>query len=440
MAIKTTQTYLSVSQKFTLAFLFSLLWLGASTWFSYPWLLDLSRIIGFPLATFVILFLAIIPGFINSFVAAALLFDKRPKAFPLSNAPDITVLLPVYNDGDVVESTIESLLKQVYPGKISIFLINDGSTDRTALILQAIAKDHPGIVFIHLKKNIGKARALNEGLKQCKTELVISVDADCWVKADAVKNLVARYLSDPKNTKAVAGTILIRNSRENWITRAQEWDYFLGIASIKRVQSLFQGTLVAQGAFSLYDRAVLNQMGGWPNTVGEDIVLTWNFLNQGYRVGYAEDACVFTNCPNTLGQFVRQRQRWSRGLIEAFKVNPSLLFKPRLTAMFIWWNLFFPLIDTAYTLGFIPGLILAAFGKYWIVGPMTLALLPPGLLLNQIMFHAEKEMFDKNNLRIRHNIFGFILYVIAYGIVLQPACVWGYISEIFKLKKHWGTK
>ena len=440
MAIKITQNYLSVSQKFTLAFIFSLLWLGTSAWISYPWLLDLSKIIGFSLATFFVLFLALIPGFINSFVAVALLFDNRPKALPILNSPDISVLLPVYNDDDVVESTIESLLKQEYPGKIFIFLINDGSTDRTALILQTIAKDQSDIEFIHLKKNIGKARALNEGLKRCKTDLVISVDADCWVKADAVKNLVARYLSDPKNTKAVAGTILIRNSRENWITRAQEWDYFLGIASIKRIQSLFQGTLVAQGAFSLYDRAALNQMGGWPNTVGEDIVLTWNFLNQGYRVGYAEDACVFTNCPNTLGQFVRQRQRWSRGLIEAFKANPSLLFKPRLTAIFIWWNLFFPLIDSAYTLGFIPGLILAAFGKYWIVGPMTLALLPPGLLLNQIMFHAEKEMFDKNNLRVRHNIFGLIFYVMAYGIVLQPACVWGYISEIFKLKKHWGTK
>jgi biofilm PGA synthesis N-glycosyltransferase PgaC len=435
-----TRAYLSVSEKFTLAFLFALLWLGASVWFSYPWLLDLSKIIGLPLASFFILSLAIIPGFINSFVAAALLFDKRPKAFPLSHAPDITILLPVYNDGDVVESTIKSLLKQDYPGKFFIILINDGSTDRTAHILQKMAEAYSDIEFINLEENIGKARALNTGLKKSRTDLVISVDADCWVKEDAVKNLVARYLSDPKGTKAVAGTILIRNSRENWITRAQEWDYFLGIASIKRIQSLFQGTLVAQGAFSLYDREVLNQIGGWPNTVGEDIVLTWKLLNKGYRIGYAEDACVFTNCPNTLAQFVRQRQRWSRGLIEAFIANPGLLFKPRLTLMFIWWNFFFPLIDTAYTLGFIPGLVLAAFGKYWIIGPMTLALIPPGLLINQIMFHAEKEMFDKSNLRIRNNIFGFIFYVIAYGIVLQPACVWGYISELFKLKKHWGTK
>jgi biofilm PGA synthesis N-glycosyltransferase PgaC len=242
------------------------------------------------------------------------------------------------------------------------------------------------------------------------------------------------------NTKAVAGSILVRNSRENWITRAQEWDYFLGIASIKRIQSLFQGTLVAQGAFSLYERAALMKVGGWPNTVGEDIVLTWKFLSAGYRIGHAENACVFTNAPNTLRQFIKQRQRWSRGLIEAFKDEPHLLYKPRLTLLFIWWNFLFPFIDIAYTFGFIPGLILALFGKFWLVGPMTLALIPPGLLLNQVMFSRERDIFDQSNLHIRKNVFGFLFYMVAYGIVLQPACVWGYFSEVFRFKKQWGTK
>lgn len=434
------RAYISVSKKFTFALLFSSLWAGVSIWLSYPWFLDLSKIIGGVVASFFILFLAIIPGFINSFIAVALLFDKRPKAKELSSAPDISILLPVYNDGSLVESTVESLLQQNYSGSMSIILINDGSTDKTAEILDSLEKSHKQIKFINLKKNIGKAGALNEGLKYCTTDIIITVDADCWVKSDGIKNLVTRYLSDPSNTKAVAGVILIKNSRENWITKAQEWDYFLGIAAVKRIQSLFQGTLVAQGAFSLYDRSALIKVGGWPHTVGEDIVLSWKLLDQGYRLGYAEDACVFTNCPNTLAQFLRQRQRWSRGLIEAFKANPGLLIKPRLTIMFIWWNLLFPFIDTAYTLGFIPGLILALFGKFWIVGPMTLALIPPSLLLNQIMFHAEEVMFRKENLKIRKNIFGFIFYMISYGIVLQPACVWGYISEIFKFKKHWGTK
>ena len=85
-------------------------------------------------------------------------------------------------------------------------------------------------------------------------------------------------MQDPRATRAVAGTVVVRNSRTSWINKAQEWDYSHGIPAIKRVQSLFQGTLVAQGAFSLYDRALLRHRKGWPDCVGEDIVLTWAIL------------------------------------------------------------------------------------------------------------------------------------------------------------------
>jgi cellulose synthase/poly-beta-1,6-N-acetylglucosamine synthase-like glycosyltransferase len=71
-----------------------------------------------------------------------------------------------------------------------------------------------------------------------------------------------------ERTVAVAGAVLVRNSRENLLTRAQEWDYFLGIASVKRGQALLQGTLVAQGAFSVYDTTALKLVGGWPNRRG----------------------------------------------------------------------------------------------------------------------------------------------------------------------------
>jgi biofilm PGA synthesis N-glycosyltransferase PgaC len=238
----------------------------------------------------------------------------------------------------------------------------------------------------------------------------------------------------------VAGAILIRNSRDNWLTKAQEWDYFLGIAAIKRIQSLFQGTLVAQGAFSLYDRSTLIEVGGWPHTVGEDIVLTWKILRAGYRVGHAENAIALTRCPDNLTQFIRQRQRWSRGLIEAFKMTPDLLLQRRMPVFYIWWNTLFPFMDLAYTLGFIPGLVLAMFGHFWIVGPMTLALLPISFLMNSLMYARSKKTFDEVGLKVRRNRLGLLSYALVYSIILQPACVWGYISEILNLRKTWGTK
>lgn len=423
-----------------IALLSSLSWMGLSIWLSLPWYHDLGAHIGEILAYFLITMIAIIPGFMNAFVFVSLLLDRRPSVIADQRYLPVTVLMAAYNEVDSIEATLMSLIRQEYPEKIKIIVISDGSIDGTVDKVRSIIANNSNVELIYLQRNGGKAAALNHGLNYATTDVVITIDADGYVLKDGIRNLVGRYLSDPTNTKAVAGEILIRNSRENWITKAQEWDYFLGIASVKRIQSLFQGTLVAQGAFSLYDRKTLLELGGWPEMVGEDIVLTWKMLSRGYRVGHAENAIVFTDCPNTLKKFVRQRRRWSRGLIEAFKENPLLLFKPRLTTLYIWWNTMFPLMDIAYAFGFIPGLILACFGVYWIVGPMTLFLLPMAALLNWLMYTRGKKMFESEHLHIRANWFGFVFYVFAYGLILQPACVYGYFSEIFNLKKSWGTK
>ncbi len=433
-------TYVSVKTKYVICLVLAIIWMAFSIWLSIPWYQDLSKEIGWVLAIFFISFIAIVPGFMNAFVISSLLLDKRPEILKEQQYPAITILIAAYNEANDIATTLQSIFKQDYPEIVHIIVINDGSQDRTADTIRGLMANHPNVKLIDLEKNIGKSGALNQGLKECTTDILITVDADSYLWKDALRNLVGRYLSDPANTKAVAGEVLIRNSRENWITKAQEWDYFLGIASVKRIQSLFQGTLVAQGAFSLYDRKAVEELGGWPNKIGEDIVLTWKILLAGYRVGHAENAIAFTNCPNTVMGFINQRRRWSRGLIESFKENGSLLFKSRLTVIYVWWNTLFPLIDVAYTLGFVPGLILACFGLFWIVGPMTIALIPMAFILNMVMYNRSKEMFANENLKIRRNYFGFIFYILAYGIVLQPACVWGYISEIFNLRKHWGTK
>lgn len=370
----------------------------------------------------------------------ALVFDDRPLDLDDQRYPPVTVLIAAYNEATAIASTLTSLFRQSYTAPIRIILISDGSYDSTVDIVREIEKDHLNLELICLQHNGGKAAALNRGLAECKTDIVISVDADCYIHHDGIKNLVSRYWADPLDTKAVAGVILIRNSRENWITKAQEWDYFLGIGTIKRIQSLFHGTLVAQGAFSLYDRKTLVDLGGWPDKVGEDIVMTWKLLLAGYRVGHAQDALAFTNCPNTLEKFIKQRRRWSRGLVEAFKENPMILFQPRLSTLYIWWNAMFPLVDIAYTFGFIPGLVLACFGEFWIFGPMTLALLPMGFLLNWQMYRMGRAMFFKKGLKIRKNWLGFMSYLLTYGLILQPTCVYGYFSELFNLRKSWGTK
>jgi len=288
--------------------------------------------------------------------------------------------------------------------------------------------------------NLSKSAALNRGLAEARFDLIITLDADSSLYKDAVRNLVERYLSDPPGTKAVAGTMLVQNSRETWVTKAQEWDYFHGIAAIKRMQSLFHGTLVAQGAFSIYDRRAIEDVGGWVQCVGEDIVLTWAMLARGWRVGYAEDACCFTNAPRDLQSFVGQRRRWARGMLEAFRRHPRVLLVPRMSTFFVYWNLLFPWLDFTYTAAFLPGVVLALFGIYWIAGAMTLALLPMALLINLLMYRISLRMFDAQGLRVRRNVAGFLMYVFAYSLVLQPVSAAGYFSELLGLRKSWGAR
>ena len=435
-----SQIYFSVQFKFVLAFMGACFWTVFSIWIAQDWLHELSTYIGYFMAVFLIYGIAIIPGFMNSFAALSLMIDRRPKRQALATYSGLTILIAAYNEAVSIEDTLVSISVQKYPGKLQVIVINDGSQDDTADIVRKAESRFPWLTLLDLKQNAGKAHALNEGLKLAEHDLVITVDADSYLHRVALINIVERYVADPPNTRAVAGKILVRNSRENMLTKTQEWDYFLGISATKRMQSLYQGTLVAQGAFSIYDRNALIEVGGWPECVGEDIVLTWALLNAGYRVGHCEDACLFTNAPTTLKVFIKQRQRWARGMIEAFIQHPTILIKPRLSTFFIYWNLLFPWLDIAFTFGFIPGLILACFGHYWIAGIMTLALLPMAFLLGLLNYSIERRMFDDLELRVRKNFSGFFLYVLAYSFLLQPASILGYLDEVLRTRKTWGTK
>lgn len=430
--------YLPVRAKYSLSLVFALAWLALSWWLADRWLHDLSAIMGPYLAWVAVGGIALVPGFMNAFLAASLLLDRRPRRQLPDHYPALSILIAAYNEGASIAGTLESIAKSGYPGELEVIVIDDGSSDDTADI--ATRQSYPWLRVLRQARNLGKSAALNRGLAESRHELVVTLDADSYLYRDALQRLVGRYVSDPKATRAVAGTMLVRNSRHNWITRAQEWDYFHGIAAIKRVQSLYQGTLVAQGAFSIYDRATLRGLGGWDDCIGEDIVLTWAFLQAGWRVGHAEDACCFTNVPDTLHQFIRQRQRWARGMMEAFRRHPRILLAPRMSTLFVWWNLLFPWLDMAYTVFFIPGVVFALLGFYWIAGPMTLLLLPMALVMNFLMFHIEVGMFGKQGLHVRRNVSGFMVYALAYSALLQPACVWGYLSEVLGLRKSWGTK
>jgi biofilm PGA synthesis N-glycosyltransferase PgaC len=437
--------YATVSIKFTAALCLAIAWTALSICLSLGWVSDLSQIVSWPIALIIIAFIAYVPGFMNAFMMTTILLDRRPPHAPPAFYPPVSVLVACYNEAGNIADTLTSLAAQDYPGLLEVLVLNDGSTDDSMLVAaraigQLRTTSRVRLKLVNFPINAGKSTVLNRGLDLAAHELIVTVDGDCCLRQDSLTRIVERMLSDPEGTEAVAGSVLVRNSRRNLLTRAQEWDYFHGIAAVKRMQSMYHGTLVAQGAFSLYTRRALESVGGWPPCVGEDIVITWALLRAGYRIGYAEDALVFTNVPHEFRQFANQRRRWSRGLMEAFSAHWPLLFQRRLSTLFIWWNLLFLPLDLVYTFVFIPGLVLALFGIFWIAGPLTLAVLPLAVIWNWVIFRVQRKMFAEQGLRVRRNRRGFVFYVFAYSLLMQPVCVAGYFAQFAGLRKTWGTK
>ncbi|MDI1352706.1 MAG: glycosyltransferase family 2 protein, partial [bacterium] len=365
--------YVSVKTKFSIAFFISLSWFVFCTWFSLSWIHDLSLYIGLFFAFLIIMLMALIPGFMNMFLMIAYLLDKRPEPKPVKKWLDVTILVPAFNEEQHIKNTIDGILKQEYAGKIEIIAIDNASKDNTLAILNSYKVSNLVVLEEHKQ---GKSHALNTGLAVAKYDYIISLDSDTLLWENAISELVIRLLSGPPNTAAVAGSVYVRNSRDSFMAKVQEWDYFNAISSVKRMQSLFQGTLVAQGALSLYKKSCIEELGGWPHTVGEDIVLTWGLLSKDYRVDFAENAIGFTSVPTSYKIFFHQRSRWARGMVEAFLAYPGILIRPKMITWIVYWNLLFPALDTTFAFAFVPGLIAALFGNYIVAGPMTLAVLP----------------------------------------------------------------
>ncbi|HSI19244.1 MAG TPA: glycosyltransferase [Sphingomonas sp.] len=430
--------------RFAIALLFGVTWTLFSIWVSQPWLGDLGALTHPLLALFALTFVAYIPGFMNAFLLASLLLEPRPRPHRRTVYPGITVLIAAYEEEAVIATTLESLRAVNYPGLVEAIVIDDGSRDATAALVEASIAAFAGgpsatVRLLSFEQNRGKAQVLNSGLAEARHDLIVTIDADTRLQPGSLTAIVERMLGDPRAPVAVAGSVLVGNPDQSLIAGAQQWDYFHGIAAVKRMQSMYGGTLVAQGAFSIYRRDVLVEAGGWPDTVGEDIVLTWALLKRGYAVGYAEDAIAWTQVPADVASLARQRKRWARGMIEALEHHRAMLFQPRLTTMFIWWNLLFISLDLAFTLIFVPGLVLALFGVFWLAGPITLLVLPLAALWNVVIYRIQSRMLKRAGVTMRRNWRGFALYVGVYPLLMQPISVWGYAAEMSGRRKEWGT-
>jgi poly-beta-1,6-N-acetyl-D-glucosamine synthase len=430
--------YVSVRTKFLVAGALALGWVGFSLWLALPWIHSTSVLVG-PLAAMVLIALiALIPGGLVAFLVVSLLLDRQPRLSVEHPTTGVTVLIAARNEAEGIGQTIAYLATQDCDGPCDVILVDNGSTDDTVEVarVQAAAWGLPLTILKEPRQ--GKNNALNTGLRYVRTPLVITVDADTVLHRSAVRLLLARYESSPHDVVAVAGSVLVRNSRQSFWARVQEWDYFLGIASVKRMQGLYQGTLVAQGAFSLYETDAVRLVGGWPDAIGEDIVLTWKLLRLNCRVFYEPLAVAFTSAPEDVRSFGRQRTRWARGVIEGLRTVPPWKQPRRMARVLTAVDMTIPFLDTAYIIAWLPGLVFACFGVFWLIGPMTIAVLPLTALAYGILFHRQwHHVFKPLGLQVRKNWLALVAFLFVYQILMSLASVRGYAQELLGVRRIW---
>ncbi|MHB1390080.1 MAG: glycosyltransferase family 2 protein [Thermoleophilia bacterium] len=423
-----------VTSRFVLANLGALLFAVAASLLAIRWMQELAHVVTLPVAVVLVALIAIIPGYLNVFLLLSLLVYRQTPLQLKQNYPPVSLLMAAFNEEENLAETFRGIDAQDYPGTVELIVVDDGSTDGTLNYLRRMQRPGLQVLSIHHQ---GKAAALNAGLEVVSHRIMVTIDADTFLHPQALKRIVARLLTCPE-CAAVAGSVLTRNSRESRMAKLQEWDYFLGIGAVKRQQSMFRGTLVAQGAFSAFRTGVVRAARGWPDRIGEDIVLTWALLGEGHQITHEPTAIGFTRVPVTLRGFFRQRQRWARGMIEAFRAHLGSVWRQQnFASFFVLLNFLFPPLDLCFTVAFLPGVALALFGHYWLAGPMTLLVLPLTGLIVLVMLRYQRSVFALMDLKVRRNLLGFLAYFCFYQFIVSPICVVGYTRELLNLQRKW---
>ena len=296
-------------------------------------------------------------------------FRKRPNFAGPEYEPRVAVLIPAYNEEKVIVRTIRSVMLSSYKN-IRIIVIDDGSKDRTYEVAREAypAELESGRLMVLTKPNAGKAEALNFALNYIEEEIYVGIDADTVIARDAIARLVPHF-ANPK-IGAVAGNAKVGNRVNLW-TRWQALEYITSQNFERRALDLFDVVMVVPGAIGAWRTAPVQAGHGYhSNTVAEDADLTMNLLEQGYSVIYEDQALAFTEAPVNADGLMRQRFRWSFGILQAVFKHRGAIVKNRAMGLFalpniLIFQILLPLVSPFIDLMFVVGIIQYALDRHF---------------------------------------------------------------------------
>ena len=311
------------------------------------------------------------------FRTGAWLMYRPQKSLAYDQAPSMTVIIPAYNEGKMVLSSIHSVLRAHYPhDRLEVFVVDDGSKDDTWVYIQEAAAQYPGqVTALRFDVNQGKRAALAQGFSQGKGELFVTIDSDSVIDSGALLALAAPF-RNPK-VGAVAGKVSVYNQGEGALPRMLHTRFILTFDVMRAVESQYGTVYCTPGDLSAYRaEGVRRVLSRWLNqsflgskcTFGEDRALTNYLLSEGYDTRYQSSAVVHTIVPDTYKKMTKMFLRWDRSYVrEEIRFLKIVWARPwgaRLLAMFdrLTTNLKFP----AGFLGVV-GLVLIASEtpSYW---------------------------------------------------------------------------
>lgn len=308
--------------------------------------------------------------------------------------PPVSILVPAYNEGVTIEPAIRALLRMNYPC-YEIIVLDDGSTDDTFQRASAFQGEWGGkTVRVVRKSNSGKAATLNYGIQIAHYPYVFCMDGDSKLTEDTLRRAV-RHFRNP-DVGAVAGNVKVIN-RKNFWARIQALEYIEGLNMARRAQGFMRAVNIIPGPVGMFRRDMLMQLGGYDtDTFAEDADLTLKILASGWRIEYEDLSIAWTEAPESLQALIKQRYRWTRGILQALKKRRRVFLHPPnamtwlSVVMMCFESLVWPVLNVLGTMFFV--VVALAFGasNYLLAWWILLTLLDVAAALHTLVMEGEE--------------------------------------------------
>jgi poly-beta-1,6 N-acetyl-D-glucosamine synthase len=355
---------------------------------------------------------------------------RRHHPSRLAYMPLVSIIVPSYNEGMTLANCIDSLARQTYPD-CEVIIVNDGSTDDTLSVARQMTRRHSPLIRVIDKKNGGKATALNSGIARANGEIIICVDADSIFMEDTVEQLVLSF-QDPE-VAAVGGNVKVAN-RTKALGRQQALEYITGLTLQRKAFAYLGCMQVISGAIGAFRRDALQAVGGYSSsTIVEDMDTTIELVRRGYKVVYNPLAIAFTEAPEHLGDFLKQRYRWTFGGFQVLAKHRDALWQQqnkRIGYIGLPYFLIFPWFDVL-----VSALVVAALLRIAVSGSdLYVLFIYMGMCFLQALLITYALATDKEDKKLLFMVFTDTLI---YYHLLSFTTLKAGINYLFKKKTSW---